>query len=88
MIEPQLMRYRPATVEVMQLQPGNETYVATWCGGVVAADRVWLLDNEAQPHIAHQGDWVVRDPYGEYRVVRDSRMWAVLESIVGPVMAE
>jgi hypothetical protein len=81
------MRYRPATVEVMQVQPGNEIYVATWCGGVVAHDRVWIVDGDGAAHIAHQGDWIVRNPFGEFSVVKDSRIFGLFDSVL-PAVAE
>lgn len=84
-----LLRQRPTTVQAKRITADSRDDVLDWMKADVSAwpygltGITWWQDGEI--HNAVLGEWVVLNPWGEYRRVSDAALFARYESVVAGV---
>ena len=85
---PGIFRQRPATVEAMVLTRETEGDILRWAAGRAYAlypgsDRPYLvISTPSGSAVAHDGQYVVRDPSGRFRVVEAEAFASTFEPVV------
>lgn len=86
-----LLRARPTVVVARRITKENRADVIQWLNEEVSAwtygtqGITWHQDDAM--HDAFLGDWIVRNPWGEYHQVSDAVLFARFEAVV-PVVSE
>jgi hypothetical protein len=81
-----LLRSRPTTVEAKRITAETREDVLAWLSQEVSAwaygmrGVTWHQDGVM--HDAFIGDWVVKNPWGEYHPVSDAALFSRYESVL------
>lgn len=78
----QILKTRPLVVEAVQVTSENRRDLALWCDGLPMNGGVAVMDAHRDFRVAQLGDWVIKDAFGEYVPIPDTKIFGRYEGVV------